>query len=304
MGTIAPELNDLVYFVQLAQTRSFTEAAERLGVPKSAVSRAIRRLESRLGVRLAERTTRRVTLTEVGQVYLNHCQRVMEEAEQADLAIGALLERPRGRLRVGAPVPFARYVLAPILGELLERYPELHIDLHLHTGYELPRDGSFDVLIRGGPLGDSTWLVRWLMRVRLGLYASPAYLERWAMPETPLALRQHTCVASSCDPAGRGTSGLASWRLRRDEETEEATMQVRLSVPDPAMILEAALAGIGVAVLAQSMARADVAAGRLVRLVPEWEPEPVELHALYPSRLSASPKVRAFLEFLREKAAQ
>ena len=104
-------LNELQFFVQVSQTQSFTKAAKRLGVPKSSVSRAIARLEDRLGVHLVERTTRKVALTEVGELYLNRCQRVMEEAEQADLAVGALQAKPRGTLRVGAPVAFARSIL-------------------------------------------------------------------------------------------------------------------------------------------------------------------------------------------------
>lgn len=302
MGTIAPELNDLVYFVQLARTQSFTQAAQRLGLPKSTVSRAVRRLEQRLGVRLAERTTRRVMLTEVGQVYLSHCERVLEQAEQADLAVGALQAQPHGWLRIGTPIPFARYVLGPILGEFLERYPEMRIDLQLSTGNHPPSSGNVDLVVQTGSPNDSGWMVRWLMRVRLGVYASPSYLERHGMPETPMALRRHESVAVVCDGAGGSEpTGSTTWRLRRAGERAEVKLEARVAVPDPSMILQLALAGVGVAVLSQAMTRDEVQAGRLVRLLPEWEPDPVELHALYPSRLSASPRVRALLEFLKEK---
>jgi DNA-binding transcriptional LysR family regulator len=293
-------LNELQFFVHVSQTQSFTGAAKRLGVPKSSVSRTIQRLERRLGVRLVERTTRRVALTEVGELYLNHCRRVMEEAEQADLAVGALQAKPRGRLRVGAPVAFARSILGPSMGDFLARYPELRMHLQLLNGDESPRAGSLDVIVRAGPLEDSGLLVKPLMRIRLAAYASPAYLKRHKAPDSPAGLTQQSCITMTCGTFGE-PGDFALWRLRRGGELKEVRVDARVSVPDPTINHQLALAGTGVALLAQSMARADVEQGRLVRLLPEWEPEPVELHALYPSQLNSSPKVRAFLQFLRER---
>lgn len=293
-------LNELQFFVHVSQTQSFTGAAKRLGVPKSSVSRTIQRLERRLGVRLVERTTRRVALTEVGELYLNHCRRVMEEAEQADLAVGALQAKPRGTLRVGAPVAFARSIMGPSMGDFLAMYPELRMHLQLLNGDESPRAGSFDVIVRAGPLEDSGLLVKPLMRIRLGAYASPAYLKRRKTPESPAALAQQSCITMTCGTFGE-PGNFAMWRLRRGGELKEVRVDARVSVPDPTINHQLALAGTGVALLAQSVVRADVEEGRLVRLLPEWEPEPVELHALYPSQLNSSPKVRVFLQFLRER---
>jgi DNA-binding transcriptional LysR family regulator len=312
-GTAMTDLNELQFFVQVSKTQSFTLAARRLGVPKSSVSRAIGRLEARLGVRLVERTTRSVALTEAGALYLDYCQRVMEEAEQADLAMGALLAKPRGKLRVGAPVAFARFVLGPIMGEFLEAYPELRLSLQLLNGDSSSREGSLDVAIRPGPLEDSGMLVKPLMRIRLGAYASPGYIESrmgrdGGAAESPLAsaiespsdLRGHSCITATCGAHGEPVNG-AVWRLRRGTEVREVRVESRVAVPDPSINHQLAVAGVGVALLGQQMAEADVKAGKLVRLLPEWEPEPVELHALYPTRLNSSPKVRVFLEFLRER---
>jgi DNA-binding transcriptional LysR family regulator len=293
-------LNELQFFVHVSQTQSFTGAAKRLGVPKSSVSRTIQRLERRLGVRLVERTTRRVALTEVGELYLDHCRRVMEEAEQADLAVGALQAKPRGTLRVGAPVAFARSIMGPSMGDFLAMYPELRMHLQLLNGDESPRAGSFDVIVRAGPLEDSGLLVKPLMRIRLGAYASPAYLKRRKPPESPAGLAQQSCITMTCGTFGE-PGDFAMWRLRRGGELKEVRVDARVSVPDPTINHQLALAGTGVALLARSVVRADVEQGRLVRLLPEWEPEPVELHALYPSQLNSSPKVRAFLQFLRER---
>ena len=294
-------LNELQFFVHVSQTQSFTGAAKRLGVPKSSVSRTIQRLERWLGVRLVERTTRRVALTEVGELYLNHCRRVMEEAEQADLAVGAMQAKPRGTLRVGAPVAFARSIMGPSMGDFLAMYPELRMHLQLLNGDESPRAGSLDVIVRAGPLEDSGLLVKPLMRIRLGAYASPAYLKRRKTPESPAGLMQQSCITMTCGTFGE-PGDFAVWRLRRGGELKEVRVDARVSVPDPTINHQLALAGTGVALLAQSVVRTDVEQGRLVRLLPEWEPEPVELHALYPSQLNSSPKVRAFLQFLRERA--
>ncbi|HEX3570613.1 MAG TPA: LysR family transcriptional regulator [Acidobacteriaceae bacterium] len=293
-------LNELQFFIQVSQAQSFTRAAKRLGVPKSSVSRAILRLENRLGVRLVERTTRRVALTEIGELYLHRCKRVVEEAEQADLAIGALQATPQGTLRVGAPVAFARSILGPTLGEFLAMYPEVRLRLQLLNGNEATPEGAFDVVVRAGVLEDSGLLVKPLMRIRLGAYASPRYLQNRKLPDTPADLLQLSCITTSCDTHGE-TGDFTTWRLRSGVELKEIRVDARVSVPDPTINHQLALAGAGVALLAQSVVQEDIEHGRLIRILPNWEPEPVELHALYPSRLDSSPKVRAFLQFLRER---
>jgi DNA-binding transcriptional LysR family regulator len=294
------DLNELQFFVRVSQAQSFTLAAKRLGVPKSSVSRAISRLEGRLGVRLIERTTRSVALTEVGELYLDRCRRVLEEAEQADLVVGALIAKPRGTLRIAAPVAFARSVLGPVLGEFLAAYPELRVHLQMLSGDGPPRHNTFDLAIRAGPLNDSALLMKPLMRIRLGAYASPLYLKGREIPDSPAALRQQSCITTTCGAFGEPVDS-ATWRLRRDSERREVRVESRVSVPDPTINHQLALSGVGVALLSQVMARVDLEQGRLVRLLPDWEPEPVELYALYPSRLDSSPKVRALLQFLRDR---
>jgi DNA-binding transcriptional LysR family regulator len=293
-------LNEIEFFVLVAQTRSFTLTAKRLRVPKSSVSRAIGRLEERLGVQLIERTTRSVRLTEIGGVYLTHCQRVMEEAEQADLAVGAMLAKPRGKLRIGTPVAFARFVLGPLMNEFLAMYPELRVHIELFSGSARSQEEGLDLVVRAGPIEDSGWLVRPLMRVQLGIYASTAFLKRYKRPESPSELRQFPCIVTSCGPQGEAED-FAMWRLRRNSEVREINVDARISVPDPSVHRQLAVAGAGLAMLGQAEVVKDLKERRLVRLLPEWEPEPIELYALYPSRLSASPKVRALLEFLRER---
>ena len=293
-------LNELQFFVHVAQTRSFTMTAKRMSVPKSSVSRAILRLEKRLGVQLIERTTRSVRLTEVGKLYLAHCQRVMEEAEQADIAVGAMQAAPRGKLRLGAPVAFARFVLGPLMHEFFAMYPELRVHIELLNARDRANLEDFDMVVRAGPLEDSGWLVKPLMRVQLGLYASPAFLTRHKRPESPADLRQLPCIVSTCGPLGE-PEDFSTWLLRRENEVREIHVPARVSVPDPSVHRQLALTGAGVGMLGQAEVVTDLKERRLTRLLPEWEPEPIKLHALYPSRLSASPKVRALLEFLHER---
>jgi DNA-binding transcriptional LysR family regulator len=291
------DLNELQIFVQVAQTQSFTTAAKRLGMPKSSVSRSLYRLEARLGIRLVARTTRRVALTEEGQIYLERCERVLEEAEQADIEIGALQAKPRGTLRVGAPGIFARSILGPALGEFLAQYPDVRIHLQQLDTY--PRESALDVIIRPGPLQDSGLLVKPLFQVRIAVYASPTYLQNRTVPDSPAALREHSSIATNC--GGFGDAGDATvWRLRRGSEIREVAVESRVAVPDPAITHQLAVAGAGVALISQSAVKRDVELGRLVRLLPDWEPDPVELYALYSARLSSSPKVRAFVQFLKE----
>jgi LysR family transcriptional regulator AphB len=295
---MAGDLNELVYFVQVANSQSFTVAADRLGMPKSSLSRGIRSLETRLGVRLLERTTRAVSLTEAGTLYLNCCQRVLDEAEQADLVMNALLTKPRGKLRVGAPIMFVRAILAPILDEFLSAYPELRLQLDFVGAENAIRNGALDVVIRPGPFEDSGLLIKPLMRIRLGIYASPNYLKSHELPAAPADLRSLRlgCITTTCN---HGETTI--WRLRRGAEVRELNIDPHVSVPDPLIVGQLTLSGVGISMLSQSFAKPYVAQGALIRLLPDWEPDPVELHALYSSRLSASPKVRVFLQFLRER---
>jgi DNA-binding transcriptional LysR family regulator len=293
-ATIMTDLNELQIFVQVAQTHSFTLAAKRLGVPKSAASRGLARLEQRLGVRLLQRTTRRVTLTDGGEVYLQHCQRVLEEAEQADLAVSALQAAPRGWLRVGAPLTFARFFLGELLEPFLARYPELRVHILLRgTDITQPED-NLDVLIQAGPLEDSRMVVKRLGFGRRGIYASSTYVEKQGMPDSPIGLRQHSCITTG------ETGASATWRIRRGSDIEEIQLSPRVSVADPSIHHQLALSGVGIAILPQNLVREDQKAGRLVRVLSAWEPEPVELYAVYPSRLNQTPKLRVFLQWLEE----
>lgn len=295
-------LNELQIFSLVAQTRSFTMAAEQLRVPKSSVSRAISRLEQRLTVQLIQRTTRSVRLTEAGKLYFVHCRKVIEEAEQADIAIGAMMAVPKGTLRIGVPIAFARFILEPLLGQFLLLYPELNIDIDVLDSKERQSDERFDLVVRMGPLEDSGWLVKPLMQVRLGLYGSPTLLKRYRQPTSPVDLQRYPCVVSNCIPLSE-PGGHAVWQLRHKREVQEVRVTARVALPDPSVHRQLALNGVAVSMLSQTEVAEDLKMRRLVRVLPEWEPEPIALYALYPARLTASPKVRVLVEFLEQSIA-
>lgn len=294
------DLNELQCFAHICEAQSFTVAAERLGLPKSSVSRALSRLEQRLGVRLIERTTRSLMLTEAGELYLERCRRMLEEAEQADLAIGAMHAQPRGLLRVATSVPFARFALAPVLGDFLAAYPEVRVDLQLLAAEHRASDAAPDVVIGPAPGADSTLRATPLFRVRLAAYASPAYLAGRRMPKIPADLREHHCITGHCSAQGLAP-GFSAWRMQRGATRQEVRFEPRVIVADPAIGYQVALSGGGVTLLKPEAAQHDIDAGRLVRLLSDWEIEPLQLYALHASRLSASPKVNAFISFLRDR---
>ncbi len=290
-------LNELQYFFHVAQSKSFTLAAERLSVPKSSVSRAISRLEERLKVQLIQRTTRSVRLTEAGRLYLTHCRRVIEEAESGEVAVGAMMATPNGTLHIGTHIGFARFVLEPLMNEFLLMYPEVNIHVDLLPTRERQSDEGLDLVIRAGPLEDSGWLVKPLMQVRFGLYASPALLKRYPRPKSPADLKSYPCIVSNCSPVDE-PEGFGRWRLQRNREVREVQIIARVAIPDPTVQHQLALAGVGIAILGQVDVVEDLKTRKLVRLLPEWEPRPLELYALHPSRLAASPKVKALVDFL------
>jgi DNA-binding transcriptional LysR family regulator len=288
-------LNELQFFFYVAETGSFTAAAKRLEMPKSTISRGLSRLEDRLGLRLMERTTRRLLLTEAGEVYLQYCRKAMEELQQAEAAVGEMRVAPRGRLRVGAPILFSRSCLTPLVPEFLDRYPDVQLHLLLGEDESNLLESSLDFQIRTGRVSDSEMFVRYLGQVQYGLYASPGYVARNGAPSSPEDLLEHDCIT----PQESGPC--ASWILDNGSKKVEIRPQPRFSAIDSTILRQLALAGVGITVIPCWLTRAYVCEGTLVRLLPEWQPEPVDVSAVYPSPLKLVPNARVFLEFLVER---
>lgn len=284
------DLNHLLTFYWVARSESFTAAARALQLPKSSVSRQIVALEQRLGTRLLERTTRRLSLTEIGRTYLVYCERVIAEAEEAERAVTAYTAEPRGLLRVGVPVTFARSFLAPLLPAFCRKYPQIRLDLVLRGGRLDPLQMQLDVVIHVGRLEDSSYVVRKLGSMQQGLFASKEYLQRYPTPQSPDDLRQHSMIAVSRTPAG------SRLRLRHSQGDEvDLRLEPRLAAGDPVVAYTLAKGGLGIAMLPSFLSNSDT---ELVPVLPDWHPAPVEFFALYPARQLTSPKLRVFLSEL------
>jgi len=292
------DLNEIVVFARVVETRSFTAAAAQLGLPKSTVSRKVAQLEERLGVRLLQRTTRKLNLTEVGQAYYERCARIVADIDAAEQLVTEMQTAPRGLLRVTAPVDFGTECLGRAIAEFTAANPEIVIELDVSDRMvDLIEDGV-DLAVRIGPLAESSLVARKLGVVVLRLYASPAYLARRGTPTELADLAHHDTVQFV--PSQR----LQTWGLRGPEGDVEITPGARIVSNNMFAVREAAVAGAGIALLSDLVVGADLAAGRLVEVLPAWSLPGSEMYAVYPSTRNLSPKVRAFLEFLVDWVAR
>ena len=286
-------LDAMEAFVRVTEVGSFSGAAARLGVSKSVISRQVSALEAKLGARLFHRTTRSLSLTEVGQAYFERCARILSDIEEADGSVSALQATPRGRLRINAPMSFALHHLAPLIPLFLERFPEVDADMEMNDRYVNLIEEGFDVAVRIGRLEDSSLIARQLAPSRLALCASPDYLRRHGRPETPDDLAAHCCLTYSARTLA------SEWHFQ-DARGNRWTVEVkgRLRANNGDMLRDAALAGLGLVRLPTFLCGRDLQAGRLVSLLNEYIPQDMAIHAVYPHNRHLSPKVRAFVDFL------
>jgi DNA-binding transcriptional LysR family regulator len=284
------DLNDILVFARVVQAGSFTAAARGLSMPKSTVSRKVFELEERLGSRLLQRTTRKLSLTDVGRTYYEHAARIVAEVEEAERAVSLLEQEPRGLLRVTAPLNFG--FLGPITASFLARYPEVQLELVCTDRVVDLVEERFDVGIRAGALGDSTLIAKNLGNAPRFLIASRSYLQKRGRPRTPDDLGKHDCMLF-----GAGVDR-AVYRLTDGEDSVELAVQARLIVNDSDMLHAAAVAGLGIALLPIFRCAEDLRHHRLERVLRDWNAVPTPIQAVYPSTRHLSPKVRAFVEHL------
>jgi DNA-binding transcriptional LysR family regulator len=288
-------LDSMEAFVRVADNRSFSEAARRLGLSKSVVSRQVSALEAHLGARLFHRTTRSLSLTEIGQAYYERCSRILAEIEEANLSVSSLQTEPRGKLRINAPMSFGVLHLARLLPSFLERYPQIDIDMAMNDRFVSLIDEGFDVAVRIGKLEDSSLIARYLGPARQVVCASPAYLERHGAPATPADLATHGCLTYSNRPTPDEWSFRAS-----DGRRWPIEVHGRLRVNNGDALREAALKGVGIVTLPSFIVGCDLQAGTLVALLTDYTPQDLAINAVYPHNRHLSPKVRAFVDFLVE----
>ena len=281
-------LTSMAVFVRAAELGSFSAAARALGLSPQMVGKHVGFLEERLGAVLLRRSTRRQSLTEIGQLFVERCRRTLAEAEMAEAVSAAFTDTPRGRLRVTAPVTFGAVALLPVVTRFLARHPEVSIELDLTDRYvDLVGEG-YDVAIRLGALPDSALQVRALSPYRLIVCAAPAYLAVRGTPRTPDDLAAHDCLGFLY--ASGQTQG--PWRLG----DRAIDVPCRLHVNDARALHAAALAGEGVLMQADLLLSDDIAAGRLVRLLDDHATPVRPLHVVFPAARPAMPALRAFID--------
>jgi DNA-binding transcriptional LysR family regulator len=286
---------EIAVFVAVAQTGSFTRAAEDLGSSKSNVGKAVQRLETRLGTKLFQRTTRAVRLTEDGETYLAAAQGALDGLREAEQQLAARRSEPVGRVKLDVPAGFGRLLL-PSLVELRERYPKLTLELALTDRMSDPVGEGWDVVVRIGSLPqDSDLTVRKLCDLRLGLYASPDYLERRGHVTSLADLSNHDAIVFR-GPAGR----LRAWTVRDGAQVRELSASPVLVLADGQALVDAAVAGFGITQIHDRVALPHVQAGRLVHLLPEADTDGPPVHAIISLGQKMAAKTRAVVNHLAD----
>ncbi|HVC30251.1 MAG TPA: LysR family transcriptional regulator [Steroidobacteraceae bacterium] len=281
----------LAVLAKVVDLNGFSSAARALGVPKAAVSRAIADLEQTLGVRLLERTTRRLSLTAAGWLLYPHARRVTEEWDAARAAVAKLHTPPTGPLRIVSDPIYGRLLLTPLVPRFLESFPDVPLEVSL-AGAEAA--SGWDVAIRARPSDDPAIAQRSLGAPPAVLCATPGYLERRGAPVRPEDLRGHDLLT----PEAAELSGFRLL-LSRGTQRAEVALSPKLAVGDPAVLHAATAAGLGIGLLPEFLCRQGLATGRLKAVLPDWTaPSAAALHALYPAALEADTRVRRFVDFL------
>ena len=293
------EPNDLVLFARVADEGSFSRAAERLGLPKSTISRRLAALETELGERLLLRTTRKLTVTDFGRAVLDHARHVVDDvAAAASLAQNRQIE-PSGRLRVTIPSDFANLLLVSLLTEFVLKYPRIELEIDLSARFVDLIAENFDVAIRMGELHDDASLSARKIAVFTGsLYAAPAYVSKRGAPSEPEALMEHDALRV----LGR-TGEPLRWILTRGDARWEGIPPGRATVNSPQMLMRMALEGAGIAIVGDHFALPYLQRGELVQVLPDWHSPPVSAWAVFPGRRLMPARTRAFIDALVAKFA-
>jgi len=287
------DLGEILVFTRVVRGGSFTAAAASLGWPKSTVSRKISELEARVGARLLQRTTRSVSLTDIGRAYYEYCARVVAELEEAEQVVTQMQATPRGLLRITTPVSFA--VISPVLADYMRLYPEVQVELYAEQRRVDLVEERFDLSLRAGVVPDTTLVARKLGVVRRCVLGAPSLLERLGPIRQPSDLEGQDCLVFA--PEG------ATWTLTSGSKEVEVATRPRLLANDYDVLRGVARAGFGLALLPEYHCIEDVESGRLVRALAGWSAREIPIFALYPSTRHLAPKVIALLELLRERLA-
>lgn len=294
------DLNDIALFVQVVRNGSFAEAARRLGVPSNTVSRRVQQLEAQLGMRLLQRSTRKLTLTSAGQTFHERCAGAVEGLTEAALELMTGTQEPRGLVRVAAPADFFDFLQMESVAEFMAMYPLVRLDVVLSDAKTDLIAERIDVAFRGGPMQDSGYIGRQVLCDGSdGFVASPAYIAAHGSPDTLQDLMNHDCVSFALP------GNITPWRLTGpDGVEEEVRVTPRFSGNTIQALRKASLAGLGITLLPQLVVQRDLNAGLLVPVLPQYKRTSHGLHVLYPSRRHLPLAVSAFIDLVVQKLSE
>lgn len=287
-------LNGISFFVQAAETRSFSKAGRILGVSSSAVGKSVCRLEERLGVRLFHRSTRSITLTAEGALFLERCRRILCEVEAAELELSETQQAPRGRLRIS--LPLVGMLVVPAITAFMRRYPAIELDVDFSDRLVDVIEEGFDVVMRTGQPTDSRLMSRPVGTYQLILVASPDYVARHGTPEVPSELEHHACLQHKFPSTGK----LEPWPLKSTEGEPEPTLPTSMVCNTSAALMDVAAAGLGIACLPDFMVQQAIERGQLVSVLDAHVEHQGTFWLLWPSSKHLAPKLRVFIDFMVE----
>lgn len=284
--------SDIRVFVAVIDQGSFSRAGIHLGKSKSAVSKKIGQLESRLGVQLLRRTTRQLSLTEAGEQFWEYAQRALALIQEGEDSVTRLQGAPQGQLRINTPMSFGHLHIAPIIPQFLIENPKIDIDMHMNDRFIDLVEGNFDVGIRIGNLKDSSLVARRLTTCRRVICASPRYLEKHGTPQIPKDLANHNCMFYSYFQGG------AEWSLLGPEGPTNVPPHGQYQVNNSEALREALLADLGIAHIPTFVVGPDIAAGQLIPILKDFRPPDLNIYAVFPERRYLPAKVRSILDFM------
>lgn len=288
-------VSDIAFFLEVVKAGSLSGAAQELGVTTAAVSRRLAQLETRLGIRLLNRTTRRSTVTHEGEVYLEEGKRILGDLEELEQRVSSGQAMPKGLLRVNATFGFGRQFIAPAIAEFMELHPDVEVQLQLTDRPVNLIDDGYDVCIRFGDVPDARITSKRIASNRRLLCASPSYLERFGLPLSPTDLQRHRCIVIRESDATYGTWHLASC-------STQATVKIRgtVSTNDGEVAVSWALSGLGILLRSEWNVAPYLRSGRLREVLQDWQLPAADIHAVYPMKSNLSAKVRAFVQHLEK----
>ncbi len=285
-------------FVAVAEAGSFTAGARRLGISTALASKQLRKLEEHLGVRLLNRTTRSLTLTEVGQGYLIEAQRLVEDVESVEALVRDRGQTPRGHLILSAPVTYGEMYLTDTVSRFLARHPEVSVELRLTDRRVSLVEEGIDLAVRIGVMDEDSMIARRLTKVQLTVCATPSYLARRGCPSTPEELADHDCILDTNYRTPK------DWRFEAAGRSHRVQVAGRFAANSARAVRSLVLAGAGIALLPVFALREELAEGRIIPLLQDFALPTLDLYALYPERRLLAPKIRAFIDVLAEESKQ